>query len=230
MPNHIQNRLKVIGTQEQINEVLESIKSINEDGSISEMDFNKIKPMPKQLNIDDSSTGSLVQFLLFGTGDGGKYSTIAEAQNTFSKWNDKMKLEGIELALQYQKNFVEFGAITWYKWAIENWGTKWNAYGKNDERNTIDTIYFQTAWSAPIDLIETLSKKFPDTKIEFTYADEDSGSNTGKGILQNGNWIEEIQPESQSIEGYDIYFELNPESKEDYQLIDGKYEYVDDED
>lgn len=44
MPNHISNKLKVIGTNKQIKEVLDFIK-IDEIGA--GIDFNKITPMPK---------------------------------------------------------------------------------------------------------------------------------------------------------------------------------------
>jgi hypothetical protein len=46
-----------------------------------------------------------------------------------------------------------FGNKVWLKWNIENWGTKWNAYGQSDDCivQTDDTltITFQTAWDPP---------------------------------------------------------------------------------
>lgn len=45
MPNHISNKLKVIGTDDQVKEVMEFIK-IDSEG-IGTIDFNKITPMPK---------------------------------------------------------------------------------------------------------------------------------------------------------------------------------------
>jgi hypothetical protein len=47
-----------------------------------------------------------------------------------------------------------FGRKTWHLWNVENWGTKWNAYGLQDENPIIHTedtltIIFQTAWSPP---------------------------------------------------------------------------------
>lgn len=45
MPNHISNKVKVVGTKEEIREVLEFIK-IDDEG-VGTIDFNKITPMPK---------------------------------------------------------------------------------------------------------------------------------------------------------------------------------------
>jgi len=59
MPNHIQNKLKIQGTQEQIHKVLDFIKK-EDDGTndvhgIGTIDFNKIIPMPESLNITSGS-------------------------------------------------------------------------------------------------------------------------------------------------------------------------------
>jgi len=54
MPNHVQNRLKVVGTTEQIQEVLNHLKSTR-DGEEVQIDFNKIKPMPEGLDVQPHS-------------------------------------------------------------------------------------------------------------------------------------------------------------------------------
>ena len=45
MPNHITNKLKVVGTVEQVKEALDFIK--NDELGFGSIDFNKITPMPK---------------------------------------------------------------------------------------------------------------------------------------------------------------------------------------
>lgn len=47
MPNHVENRLKIIGNIEQIKEVKEFLKGKYNDGTDHNIDFNKITPMPK---------------------------------------------------------------------------------------------------------------------------------------------------------------------------------------
>jgi len=60
----------------------------------------------------------------------------------------------------------------WYFWRIQNWGTKWDIENEIDsithkENNVL--ISFNTAWSPPIPLIETLSKMFPAATFELKY-------------------------------------------------------------
>jgi hypothetical protein len=77
------------------------------------------------------------------------------------------------------------GAVDWYQWSIEHWGTKWNAYDtavSEDER----VVRFDTAWSHPWPVIEALSKKWPTHVLEVAYADEDLGHNFGMYRVLNG--------------------------------------------
>ena len=113
--------------------------------------------------------------------------------------------------------------LTWTKFNSKNWGTKWNAYAQTKEDNQ---IRFNTAWSCPIPVIMAIAIKFPMLEINIKYADEDSGYNVGNLTFHNGE-LEAIQPDGGSKEAYGIYFEINPEHVEDYQLIDGNYEYID---
>lgn len=98
------------------------------------------------------------------------------------------------------ENIKKYGAPTWYEWACQNWGTKWNAYSTPDKRDRVDTIYFQTAWSLPFPVILALSKKFPAVTIIVSYADEDIGSNLGKFSIKNGVEIELIDFSGSSSE------------------------------
>lgn len=256
MPNHIQNKLQIIGNNDEVQKVLNHIKGKYDDGKEMQIDFNKIKPMPKGMNEEIHSgikmwvkicTGQINFACLFTQMEkspsemfkAGNYGDLAgrmEANNAMEHLIGKrtgnikdLSDKDFDSFIQCLKNYREHGNISWYDWSIKNWGTKWNAYDQNDERNTADTIYFQTAWSSPIGLIEELSKMFPLVKVCLTYADENSGSNTGMIVFENGEAIEVNQPESQSIEGYDLYFELHPGRKEDYKLVNGKYEYAEEE-
>lgn len=256
MPNHIQNRLKIIGEETKVKELLNYISSTDKDGRVVQIDFNKIKAMPEGLDTECHSgikmwveicTGQIDFASLFQPTEtsfsemfkNGKYGTLASRmgastamEHLTGKRSGNVKdfsEEDFNAFIQLLKNYRNHGATSWYEWSIENWGTKWNAYGQNDERNTADTIHFETAWSSPIALIAELSKLFPDVKIELDYADEDSGSNTGKILFHNGEALECYQPESQSKDGYEIYFELHPENKSNYKLVGDKYEYIEDD-
>lgn len=256
MPNHIQNRLQVIGDNDEVQKLLNHINGNYDDGKEMQIDFNKIKPMPKELNIEVHSgvemwaeicTGQIDFASLFQPMEtsasemfkNGKYGTLASrmsAGTAMEHLTGKRKGNVKDLSeadfntfIQCLKNVREHGFISWYEWRKKNWGTKWNAYNQNDKRTTDDTIYFQTAWSSPLELMQELSKLFPLVKLAFTYADEDSGSNAGKILFENGEAIEVNQPEGQSTEAYEIYFELHPDRKENYKLVEGKYEYVEED-
>lgn len=256
MPNHIQNRLQVIGDNQEVQKILSHIAGKTDDGKKVQIDFNKIKPSPQGMDVETHLGVEMWAKIVTGQIDfaclfiqmekspvemfkGGDYGTLSNrmAANTAmehltGKRNGTVKdlsETDFNSFVQCLKNYRENGSINWYDWNRKNWGTKWNAYDQNDKRNTADTIYFQTAWSSPIALMQELSKMFPLVKISLAYADEDSGSNAGKILFENGEAIEVNQPEGQSTEAYDIYFELHPDSKENYKLVEGKYEYVEEE-
>ena len=228
MPNHIQNRLQILGTNEDVQKIRNFMKSEN-----SIFDFNKITPMPESLNISSSSLGEQAHFLLFNYQNKDfrhlKHETEADS---FKRLSDKMKMEGIDLALKYQDNLEKYGFTNWYPWCLQNWGTKWNAYNLENEKNDEDHsfIYFQTAWSSPIDLMQKLSNHIPNITLKLDYADEDTGCNCGCFIFRSGSITESFIPENQSNEAYELAFKLFPESAKYYELVDGKYEQIDEDD
>ena len=60
----------------------------------------------------------------------------------------------------------------WYKWATENWGTKWSAsdsqYSTKDPEHA---IWFDTAWSPAVPVFEALAERFPAHEI-LIHSDE----------------------------------------------------------
>lgn len=69
----------------------------------------------------------------------------------------------------------------WYRWHLNNWGTKWNAYDSYVEvGKTWVRFVFSTAWSMPYPVYKQLTLLGFD--FEVRYADEDYGSNCGKLI------------------------------------------------
>ena len=83
-------------------------------------------------------------------------------------------------------NLEKYGATTWYDWACKNWGTKWNAMDTRiDVKDRVMT--FQTAWSSPEPIVRKCAEMFPDITFTWQYADEDTGSNTGRYIYKNGS-------------------------------------------
>jgi hypothetical protein len=114
----------------------------------------------------------------------------------------------------------------WYEWNIEHWGSKWGGY--DFERLAINVFTFDTAWSGCPIIIEAMSKAFPNITINYAWADEDTSHNCGRAVYHNGLISEEI-PAGGTKEAYDIAFELRPDYQESYELVDGEYQYKESE-
>lgn len=223
MPNHVTNRVVLVGTESDIKELVETLK-----GSENPFDFNNIIPMPSELKSTISPPRIVTQ---------AEYEreliNIEFRRNANPKdWNLNHPITQ-EMHDDYIKRF---GHADWYGWKCENWGTKWGSYDCTVSEITPTgmgtatvTFQFDTAWSTPIPIFERLTNMFPNVIIKLTWADEDVSYNTGTAEWFADTEINSHQPEGGSLDAYDIYFELHEGTKEDYKLIDGKYVYTGDE-
>lgn len=106
----------------------------------------------------------------------------------------------------------------WYDWSVENWGTKWDVNETFEDEDGY--ICFDTAWSTPVELVCTLSKRYPNLTFEVQFSDEDLGHNTGVYTFKNAI---EIEYKSYGIEeackvwGYD-YEQMYPEIRRDRRI------------
>ena len=62
-----------------------------------------------------------------------------------------------------------YGEKTWYRWNIDNWGTKWNSSNPIIYRNGVE---FTTAWSYPLPILLELRKI---TGKDFILISQDEG-------------------------------------------------------
>ena len=209
MPNHVVNHISLQGDPEKIRSMLETIKS--DEHGIGSVDFNKIVPMSKSLDIEAGSRTDrglkayrdfIDVYTLAGTMNMDKLRNIpVESEEIFLRQRTDIRRDEWELGKAAWHNIREYGAPTWYDWCISNWGTKWNAYGYSEDAidyHDGDTLCFQTAWSAPHPILEKLTQMFPDIMLEHEWADEDIGQNCGRYSYQNGERIEEYYPESEA--------------------------------
>ncbi len=69
-------------------------------------------------------------------------------------------------------NLEKYGFAHWYDFQVARWGTKWNAYEINKLADTDDTllIEFDTAWSPPIGIYQTMHEK--GFKVEATFVEQ----------------------------------------------------------
>ncbi len=209
MPNHIENIITLKGNEKQIREMLEAIQ--NDDLGLGTIDFNKIIPMPESLNIEAGSRTDrglklykeFIEECLFDRKETDilkiSAETLAESEKAYLSKRKDIDSAEWELGKTAWNNIQNYGAPTWYEWSINNWGTKWNAYGydENADYSGNENLWFQTAWSAPHPILQKLSEMYSDITFEHEWADEDLGANCGRKNYRNGECTEEYYPESQ---------------------------------
>ena len=109
-----------------------------------------------------------------------------------------------------------YGSNNWYDWSVANWGTKWNA--QYSSLNNKNTLWFDTAWSCPIPVLDKLAEIccINDVRFEGEWADEDCGCNVG--VFWSDNCVDKncdfyYRPiDDMTDEAYDIYVKLKGES------------------
>lgn len=215
MPNHVTNRLTIVGNEQEVAKCLAEIKGTQENQFI---DFNTFAPIPKELEGTTAPTKILTQ----------KQYDEQEARITKGELTDIEKSWGVsrgitkEMSEKFQE---EFGHDNWYDWQVANWGTKWNAYDQYSDGNNF--IEFSTAWSTPYHAITALSVKYPTLRFEVEFADEDFGHNVGKYTFLDGECVDKNIPKGGSPEALRMAMEIRGD--EEYYLVDYLCENVEEE-
>lgn len=226
MPNHVTNRLEINADRETVQSVMNFLRGENDDDNTPcYIDFNNIIPMPKELLIEASSSGVFgMRYIIAMQRNPDNSQNELRAVQWMENQVEKVREEALRLGAAYLKNLEKYGYATWYEWSIATWGTKWNAY--NQEFEEPNVLWFDTAWSGVPQLIQKLSEKFPDVEFHYAYADEDLGSNVGKGIVRNGE-IDMTIPENGSNEAFEIMFYVKPGIDGYFELTDEGYKWID---
>jgi hypothetical protein len=172
MPNYVGQQLTIAG--ERAREVNEYV-----NGDDTPLDFNRVVPMPKDLDILSGSEGELGIDVL--TGNCAKYldypwvrkegiTTIED----FRAYVETHRPNALQLGRQYLSNEAKYGHRTWYSWCCQYWGTKSNAYHTRQPEVTVRkaVVRFDTAWSPAIPVIGRLSELFPQVRFTLRYFDE----------------------------------------------------------
>lgn len=197
MPNWVQNNLTIKGDSKIVAACLDLCKSDE-----SAFDFNQIVPMPKELDIEESSWNDRVLKYYLSTlsdEDADKVHNILKSipDVLFKTFDERIKkafdvqsnnpAADVELAKKLVSNCEKYGFPTWYEWRCHNWGTKWTADCPQIHNIDGETVVsFETAWDCAYPAIRALSEKFPNLSFTISYADEDIGSNCGEYTLIDG--------------------------------------------
>lgn len=231
MPNHVTNIIEFHCSKKVFQEIAEFIRK--DDSFFGSVDFNKVLPMPPELDIEAGSRGDqglkmykeyLNRLALF--------TTPEDIRHLRQEYLDKVKddPEIFELGEKYYWNLKKHGATTWYDWRINHWGTKWNAYDCVEVDPDAKYLQFNTAWSGVPDILSLLSEQFPDVQITYKWSDEDIGYNVGIATFLDGELKEYDSMPGGSKEAYELAAEVH-----DFDLAEwgyafnektGTYEYV----
>jgi len=204
MPNWVRNIVHVAGDPEKIKEFLRFVRSdADNEEETNLFDFRKIVPMPDTIRNTECGSRTNGDILCYLSNRFDKsFADLSEEKSRdrcfarlllsqdvydrnkelFASLSDEQREESYERGKQYAKNYVEYGATTWYEWSIMNWGTKWNAcdsYLDGDGSDGHVCFEFDTAWSAPEPVLRKLTEMFPKLNFEGQFADEDFGNNCG---------------------------------------------------
>ena len=216
MPNHTANNFTITGPKDDVLRFVAQAK-----GTDSELDFNKLLPIPDNLRGTSSPTRIMTQ------------QRIDEIWADWNKRKDEGKLSEFEkerpmgLGITQAKHdefILKYGYDNWYDWSVFNWGTKWNAYDVTEwsinecsEFTVSATIYYETAWSPATALWLNVSKDYPKCEFYHEFADEGGGF-LGSETIVEGRFISEEELEWDSDDGIELREGLGrywPEDAED---------------
>lgn len=172
--------------------------------------------MPVGMHIEESSDSDKIERWLGG-----------ERNARFEEWEHligKSKEEALEWIKTHQprihalhqmrsENIKKHGVGSWYRWSVQNWGTKWNAYdaieGKVDKQGRRAFWRFQTAWSPPIPGLMSICERFG-VSCCVGYVDEGGGFSGWTLLDENGEAIEEKE-----VTGRALWSEIRAKSEQE---------------
>ncbi|MBR0510000.1 MAG: hypothetical protein IJJ85_07760 [Clostridia bacterium] len=251
MPNYVSNLVEFSGDPISEQNMLIAIR--DEKYGLGTIDFNKLIPMPEALQIEagsstDKGLKAYKDFAAIYSAANGitgldllHIPETAEQQVRMQFPELQIDEKDWELGRAAFHNFLQYGAPTWYEWCIQNWGTKWGACGYElgmDYGTNCKALWFETAWSPPVPVIEELARRFPELEFTHRWADEDIGHNCGMHEYAAGERTEEFYPDGQKdridfaldVWGYDpedLGYRLNRDGtaylymdREEFELIE----------
>ncbi len=134
------------------------------------------------------------------------FDTKDEVADILRKYKGQEE-ELLDLGKRQVENVKNHGALNWYEWAIENWGTKWNSSGFEVSSDG-KAILFDTAWDPAVPIFVELTKQNPQYKFALLYSDEEIGAHTGYMMAQAGRVDFEGRFKDMTYDSYKLAFDL----------------------
>lgn len=222
MSYDVMNALTFEGADAQIEQLLAFIQDDSKGrGSI---DFGKIIPMPKELDIETSlSADNAIYMYLAAVNprmpDMGAakwpqetYLKVAEqigrcreqnyAEQSQAEIKKILKFEKqsslLKLGERLVRNYQKYGCGDFDEWRVKKWGTRWNAweYAYNSD---LHRLTFFTDRAAAVSIVQKLSEQFPDVKLTLNWIGEDYQSDVGCMVAHNGQTAKYVMGEDPKV-------------------------------
>jgi hypothetical protein len=174
MPNWCDQDLYITGPKKERDRFIEAARVRDEDDTI-DVEYGILTglfPSPKELISIHSG---------FNTVDGVEVNEWREIDGKI-----------IPLTAEEQLDLMKkYGALNWYDWQIQNWGTKWGdcetVLTEHGDRRT--TFSFETAWSPMTAGLMKISELFPKLKFKLNFFESGMGFR-GTDVIKNGEQID----------------------------------------
>jgi len=172
-----------------------------------------------------------------------------DANKLKSIWDTAQKQQGLLAALVPQPEdmfhgnlgeaeraeCVEKGIPNWYDWNVSNWGTKWDVGLEGLEYTVLEdgsaeiSGWFDSAWSPPIEALNTFSEANEDLSVECFYLetgmcfvgcwDTDGGDDYYEYDACNSNNVRDVIPDY-LVSEFDLENMLAEYEDEDEEEVD----------
>lgn len=234
MPNWVKNKI-MVGNSRIIEEFKTKYGTKDENGEIN-LDFEKVIPMPKELNIEYGSRSSdgLSLYLTkmnpncnyFGSAEDKAskdefeiakkqcelHSVTYEemlSEEDVHRLTEKYKDKDLDYVLDLGKKCLENAG----KYGAMNW-YEWSVKNWGTKWNSCSTTFdeksisFDTAWDPALPIVQKMSEQNPDVPMAILYADEEIGCHTGYMLIKNGHIDFEGSFPDQSVDAFKEAFDL----------------------
>lgn len=195
MPNYATNYVTIVGEPEQIDALIAGAIMFedNEGDSLdaATLDFEAIAPMPPELR-DTVSPVKIVDTDAEAERINADHATTA---NDLHQGKTTLAITTAQAA-QREATYGRTGlgpVLTWYEWAVVNWGTKWPVTDAATYQRTQPgrlNLVFTTAWSMPGPILTALETQYgvavhARAMVEGGFPDETYG--------EPGDYIDEVR-------------------------------------
>lgn len=197
MANWIHNELTI---ELEDNSLLEKIEE-KLKGDNGSLDFNKVIPMPKTMNVESGSLeGDRLKYFCLKTNTPmpnnlGKYRLYQMVKKDGTAYtlkdyeeflehhehqrmgycgNPNTKEAWLKEGKKIYINITKYGYKDWYDWSNAKWNTKWNASNVEIDKDPNQLVYtFSTAWAPPYPIAKEISRKYKANVTLFAYDEDD---------------------------------------------------------